>query len=71
MKGCPTSYEDLINEEEIECPNCGEFIVVVIDKSIDIQEYIEDCSVCCRPIQDSVFVDEDGTPDLVLSDENS
>ena len=41
MKGCPTSYEGLINEEEIECPNCGEFIVVVIDKSIDIQEYIE------------------------------
>ena len=38
MKGCPTSYEGLINEEEIECPNCGEFIVVVIDKSIDIQE---------------------------------
>ena len=24
MKGCPTSYEGLINEEEVECPNCGE-----------------------------------------------
>ena len=39
----------LINEEEIECPNCGEFIVVVIDKSIDIQEYIEDCLFAVDP----------------------
>ena len=35
------NYEDLINEEEIECPNCGEFIVVVIDKSIDIQNILK------------------------------
>ena len=59
MKGCPTSYENLLNEEHVECPNCGEFISVVIDKSIDIQEYIEDCSVCCRPITINVNLNRD------------
>ena len=40
----------LLEEQEIDCPNCGELITVVIDLSIDEQEYIEDCSVCCSPI---------------------
>ena len=44
------------------CPYCGESIELLIDISIDSQKYIEDCSVCCRPIQVSVLVDEDGTP---------
>jgi hypothetical protein len=34
----------------IFCPYCGEGIEVVIDMSVEHQEYIEDCSVCCRPI---------------------
>jgi hypothetical protein len=32
------------------CPYCGELIEIVVDTSIDDQNYIEDCSVCCRPI---------------------
>lgn len=40
----------LLEEQEIDCPNCGELIMVVIDLSIDQQEYVEDCSVCCSPI---------------------
>ena len=53
------------------CPYCGELIELLIDISMDSQEYIEDCSVCCRPIQVSVSVNEDGAPTLILSDENS
>ena len=34
----------------IQCPYCWEQIEVVVDCSIRSQEYIEDCSVCCRPI---------------------
>ena len=34
----------------ITCPYCGESIELVIDPSVPFQEYIEDCSVCCRPI---------------------
>lgn len=38
----------------IQCPYCGEAIEVLVDCSIQSQEYIEDCSVCCRPITISV-----------------
>lgn len=34
----------------IQCPYCWEQIEVVVDCSIEQQEYTEDCSVCCRPI---------------------
>ncbi len=39
-------------EEEyfFACPYCGERISVLIDTSVDSQQYIEDCEVCCRPI---------------------
>jgi cysteine-rich CPXCG protein len=43
----------------IQCPYCGEDIEVLVDYSISPQEYIEDCSVCCRPIMISVE-SEDG-----------
>ncbi|MDZ4660439.1 MAG: CPXCG motif-containing cysteine-rich protein [Pseudomonadota bacterium] len=40
-------------EEELEifCPFCGESISVLVDVFIPQQSYIEDCTVCCRPIQ--------------------
>lgn len=44
-----------INESEINCPFCGESIEIVIDPSEDLQDYIEDCSVCCRPIRFQVL----------------
>jgi hypothetical protein len=34
----------------ISCPYCDERIELVIDLSVSLQEYIEDCSVCCCPI---------------------
>ncbi len=38
----------------IQCPYCWEQIEVVVDCSVRQQEYVEDCSVCCRPIIISV-----------------
>ena len=46
-------------EASVDCPYCGEAITIVVDTSIDEQEYVEDCSVCCRPIEFSVKC-EDG-----------
>ena len=41
--------------EEIEhffdCPYCGENISMLIDLSLNNQLYIEDCEVCCHPIE--------------------
>ncbi len=39
-----------LQEFSVICPYCGEHITVLIDGSIEQQEYIEDCQVCCRPI---------------------
>jgi len=47
--------------ESIQCPYCGETIDLAIDDSVDHQQYVEDCQVCCRPINIAVAVDEDGT----------
>jgi Cysteine-rich CPXCG len=41
------------------CPYCGEEIEIVVDGSIEHQQYVEDCSVCCRPIVFTI-VAEDG-----------
>lgn len=46
-------------EIEIQCPFCGEMISILVDLSVDDQNYIEDCQVCCKPIQIHV-VAEDG-----------
>ncbi|HYR83270.1 MAG TPA: CPXCG motif-containing cysteine-rich protein [Terriglobia bacterium] len=41
------------------CPYCAETISMVLDTSVSSQTYIEDCEVCCRPIQIRyVFEDE-------------
>ena len=49
-----------IKETKIQCPYCGERIAVAIDCSVSDQDYIEDCQVCCRPINFFVTVDPDG-----------
>jgi hypothetical protein len=33
------------------CPYCWEEISMVLDTSIGSQTYVEDCEVCCHPIQ--------------------
>ena len=45
-------------EEEIECPYCGETITVLVDPSVNQQDYIEDCQVCCKPIHFHVWCEE-------------
>lgn len=45
--------------DTVGCPYCGELIEVVLDPSVEHQTYIEDCSVCCRPIVFDVTA-EDG-----------
>lgn len=42
------------------CPHCGEIIDTFPDPGGgESQEYIEDCSVCCRPILFTATLDED------------
>jgi transcription elongation factor Elf1 len=46
-------------EHSFDCPYCGEEISMVLDLSVSRQTYVEDCEVCCRPIEISYTV-EDG-----------
>ena len=50
---------DLLQTHNLSCPYCGENIQMVIDCSISGQDYIEDCQVCCRPINIYVSVEDD------------
>lgn len=38
-------------EKQFVCPYCNQSITMLIDLSINSQTYIEDCEVCCRPIE--------------------
>ncbi len=38
-------------EHFFTCPYCRQEISFVLDLSVAEQNYIEDCEVCCRPIQ--------------------
>ncbi|NRD19505.1 CPXCG motif-containing cysteine-rich protein [Winogradskyella eckloniae] len=37
-----------------QCPYCWEQISMLFDTSQTNQKYIEDCEICCNPIQVSV-----------------
>ncbi len=37
-------------ETTAQCPFCYESIDLLVDPSEDESSYVEDCSVCCRPI---------------------
>jgi hypothetical protein len=40
------------------CPYCFQQISVLIDPSESEQHYIEDCEVCCRPIEIRLKLEE-------------
>ena len=40
------------------CPYCGENVSMLIDLNLNNQKYIEDCEVCCRPIELSFSVSD-------------
>lgn len=38
-------------EHFFQCPYCWEEISMLLDPSITYQVYVEDCEVCCNPIE--------------------
>jgi hypothetical protein len=43
---------------------------LLLDASAGEQSYIEDCHVCCRPINVYVSVDDEGEPQARVAGEN-
>lgn len=46
-----------MEEYFFQCPYCWEQISMLIDSSQKHQKYIEDCEICCNPIQLSLTVE--------------
>jgi len=54
----------------IQCPYCWETIEITVDCSVQSQEYIEDCEVCCQPIVIQVEITAEGLPDVNVTRES-
>jgi len=50
-------------EHIFQCPYCWEEISMLLDTSVSRQIYVEDCEICCNPIELSV-----GFQDNVLTE---
>jgi transcription elongation factor Elf1 len=46
-------------EHSFICPYCGEQISMVLDVSVRRQTYVEDCEVCCNPIEITYTIEDD------------
>lgn len=55
---------------EIACPYCGESFETGVDASAGSTSYIEDCQVCCRPMEIALRVsgEDDFTVNVRRSD---
>ncbi|WP_023603285.1 CPXCG motif-containing cysteine-rich protein [Aliivibrio logei] len=61
---------EFLHEEIILCPYCNESIVILVDQEDRDQEYIDDCSVCCRPIRIQVTTNDNDELVVTVCDEN-
>ena len=46
-------------EHTFTCPSCGEEISMVLDLLVRRHTYIEDCEVCCTPVEINYTVQAD------------
>jgi hypothetical protein len=49
-----------ISAQSVQCPYCGETFETSVDLSGGSSSYVEDCQVCCQPIEFGVEVDNAG-----------
>ena len=47
-------------EQTFICPYCGEAVDTLIDESAGSHRTIEDCRVCCRPVELDIRFDAAG-----------
>jgi hypothetical protein len=53
----------MVDSLRIRCPFCGERFEALVDGSAGDADYVEDCPVCCRPIEMHLQVGDDGEVD--------
>ena len=55
-------------EHFFPCPYCWEEVSMLLDPSIPHQKYVEDCEVCCNPIEITAAFE---AAELVIFEANS
>ena len=45
---------------EVHCPFCGETYGLAVERAAGSRSFIEDCTVCCRPLLLRLEVNEEG-----------
>ncbi|HEX7046163.1 MAG TPA: CPXCG motif-containing cysteine-rich protein [Gammaproteobacteria bacterium] len=50
----------LLEELEIQCPYCGSPFAIEAEPALEDQQFIEDCPVCCAPIEFELRAESDG-----------
>ncbi len=58
--GPPAAAGEATEWVTVHCPYCGEPFETLADLSAGSSTYVEDCQVCCQPIEMSCVVDDDG-----------
>lgn len=58
-----------VHEHPTECPYCGAALTLLIDPDEGDTDYIEDCAVCCAPMEVAVrwpLTAAEPTPEVAL-----
>ena len=56
-----------LETRSVQCPYCGETIEVDIEPLEEPQTFIEDCGVCCHPVQYAVTMNGDDEIELIAT----
>jgi Cysteine-rich CPXCG len=54
----------VVMEHSFTCPYCWQTISMVLDVSVPEQTYVEDCEVCCQPIEVSYTAEDEAVIDF-------
>ena len=54
-----------VTEVAVACPYCGEVVSVLVDPGAEDARYVEDCAVCCAPMELAVSWPEGAEPVVV------
>ena len=60
LSGAPGGNAGDVQTHVVECPYCGEHFETPVDTSSGSARYVEDCQICCQPIDFSLEVDHEG-----------
>lgn len=61
VKSTPMDSSVAVEFATVNCPYCGESFETGVDASAGSSTYVEDCQVCCQPIEMELRVADDGT----------